>query len=140
MDDKSSGAEPMEMWNAALRAAPFHNWLNLDLVALADGGLKLAMPWRDEIVSNPRIGSVHGGILASLIDLAGFYALLVHSHRPAATATLSVDYHRPATSGPLYVSSRIVRVGRRLSVAESNVGSPAGEVYASGRGIYLMGE
>ncbi len=140
MDDKPSGAEPLEMWKAALRAAPFHNWLDLDIVALSDEGLELAMPWRDEIVSNPRLGSVHGGVLASLIDLAGFYVLIMHNHRVTATATLSVDYHRPATNGPLFSSSRIVKTGRRLSVAESIVRSAGGDVYASGRGIYLTGD
>ncbi len=71
-DDEASGAEPVKAWQAALRAATFHNWLDLDIVALSGDSLELAMPWRDEIVSNPRIGSVHGGVLASLIDLAGF--------------------------------------------------------------------
>jgi len=112
-DDEASGADPVKAWQAALRAAPFHNWLDLDIVALSGDSLELAMPWRDEIVSNPRIGSVHGGVLASLIDLAGFYVLLVHSHRVTATATLSVDYHRPATAGPIFTSSSIVKVGRR---------------------------
>jgi uncharacterized protein (TIGR00369 family) len=80
------------------------------------------------------------GALASLIDLAGFYVLLVHSHRVTATATLSVDYHRPATAGPIFTSSRIVKFGRRLSVAESTVRSAGGDLYASGRGMYLTGE
>ena len=139
-DAELPGAAPVKAWQAALRAAPFHNWLDLDIVALSDDGLELAMPWRDEIVSNPRIGSVHGGVLASLIDLAGFYVLLVHGHRVTATATLSVDYHRPATAGPILTSSRIVKVGRRLSVAESMVRSAGGDLYASGRGVYLTDE
>ena len=36
----------------------------------------ITMPWREEIVSNPMIGSAHGGILASLVDLTGLYTLL----------------------------------------------------------------
>lgn len=139
-DDEPSGADPIASWKAALRAAPFHNWLDLDIVALSDERLELAMPWRDEIVSNPRIGSVHGGVLASLIDLAGFYVLLIHKHRITATATLSVDYHRPATAGPILASARIVKVGRRLCIAESTIRSAGGDVYASGRGVYLTGE
>lgn len=128
----------LEWCNTALRAAPFHTWLDLEVVAVAENSLELRMPWRDEIVSNARMGSAHGGILASLIDLAGFYVLLIHKQPVAATVTLSVDYHRAAVSGPLTVGARIVKVGRKLGTAESAVRSPEGELLAAGRGIYLI--
>lgn len=130
----------LEWCNTALRAAPFHTWLDLEVVAVGENSLELRMPWRDEIVSNPKLGSAHGGVLASLIDLAGFYALLVHQQPVAATATLSVDYHRAAMAGPLTVGARIVKVGHKLGTAESLVRSTEGELLAAGRGIYLMRE
>ncbi|WP_286771966.1 PaaI family thioesterase, partial [Sphingomonas sp. 66-10] len=103
-----------------------------------DGVLHLSMPWRDEIVSNPRIPSVHGGVLASLIDLAGMYVLLTRTRAVSATASLHVDYHRPASGGPLHIHARVVKIGRTLSVADSEVRSPDDVLLASGRGSYLM--
>ena len=53
----------IEQLRAMLLIAPFHQWLGLEIAALTENALTLEMPWRDEIVSNPMIGSAHGGIL-----------------------------------------------------------------------------
>ena len=58
----------LEELNRALLVAPFHRWLGLDVVDLTERELILEMPWREEIISNPMIQAVHGGILSALID------------------------------------------------------------------------
>jgi uncharacterized protein (TIGR00369 family) len=71
------------------------------------------MPWRDEIVSNPMIGSAHGGILSALIDLTGLYTINALGGSARATADMRVDFHRPATSGPLVRAiGRVIKLGR----------------------------
>ena len=45
-----------------LSISPFHRWLGLEIVEQSPEQLVIAMPWRDEIVSNPMIGAAHGGI------------------------------------------------------------------------------
>ncbi len=142
MTEQNGGdAVPSLEWcNTALLAAPFHTWLGLEAVRVTRTELQLRMPWRPEIVSNPRIGSAHGGVLGSLIDLTGFYVLLVNQHRVSATANLVVDYHRPATEGPLHATAQLIKVGRRLSTAQTEIRSADGELLASGRGAYLMSE
>ena len=65
----------IEQLRAMLLIAPFHEWLGLDIASLTGEELILEMPWRDEIVSNPMIGSAHGGILSALIDLTGLYTI-----------------------------------------------------------------
>ena len=107
-----------------LHIAPFHRWLGLEIATCSDQGIAITMPWREEIVSNPMIGSAHGGILASLVDLTGLYTLLA-------------DYPRPATSGPLTAHGQIVKLGRQISVAETRVLEPDGKLVASGRGAYF---
>ena len=91
----------LEHLEEMLRHAPFHRWLGLEIISCTDAHLKLKMPWRAEIVSNPAIGAAHGGVLASLIDLTGLYALVAKGAKAKATADLRVDYHRPVTNGPL---------------------------------------
>jgi uncharacterized protein (TIGR00369 family) len=95
------------------------------------------MPWREEIVSNPMIGSAHGGVLASLVDLTGLYTLIAGGAAARTTADLHVDYHRPATSGPLTAHGQIVKIGRQISVAETQILGPDGKLVASGRGAYF---
>lgn len=135
-----TGSSPQKLANirTALEAAPFHRWLGLKVIGTDADGLNLEMPWRDEVVSNPRLQSAHGGILAALIDLTGFYALFASGNMPAATADLRVDYHRPALPGTLTITGRVVRLGSTLSVAEASIIDDAGRLLSSGRGAYHM--
>ena len=95
------------------------------------------MPWRPEIVSIPEPQNVvHGGILASLIDLAGLYAVMSQGGEPSGTAYMHVDYHRQATSGPLIAKSRVLKIGKTISTAETSVFGPDQTLLASGSGGY----
>jgi uncharacterized protein (TIGR00369 family) len=131
--DRLELAELREM----LHIAPFHRWLGLDIVDLTEQELILEMPWRDEIISNPMIGSAHGGILSALIDLTGLYTVNALGGTARATADLRVDFHRPATSGPLRAIGSVVKLGKQLSVAETRIEDSAHRLLASGRGAYV---
>lgn len=120
-----------------LLVAPFHRWLGLEIVDLSDEQLILEMPWRDEIVSNPMIGSANGGILSALIDLTGLYVINALGGAARATADMRVDFHRPASSGPLRAIGRVVKLGKQISVAETRIEGSEGKLIASGRGAYV---
>ena len=96
---------------AMLLIAPFHKWLGLEIAALTEDALILEMPWRDEMISNPALPSMHGGILASLIDLTGFYAVLASGNMCKSTADLRVDYHRAASRQTLRCPHLPLRFG-----------------------------
>ena len=134
---KEHGPIDCERLDELLRIAPFHQWLGLTVKSYSSEQIELEMPWREEIISNPMIGSAHGGVLASLIDLTGLYTLLSQGVTAKVTADLRVDYHRPATSGPLIVTGQVVKVGRQISVAESRIVGPDGKLIAGGRGAYI---
>jgi uncharacterized protein (TIGR00369 family) len=125
-----------EQLEEMLRIAPFHQWLGVEIKSYSADQLQLLMPWRNEIVSNPVLGAAHGGVLAALIDLTGLYTLLAMGAKVKATADLRVDYHRPATSGPLIATGRVVKIGRQISVAGTHITGPDGKLVASGRGAY----
>src|SRR3546814_11799047 len=78
----------------------------------------IEMPWRDEMISNPTLPSMHGGILASLIDLTGFYTVLASGSMSKSTADLRVDYHRAASRQTLLAEGRLIKAGRSLTVAD----------------------
>jgi uncharacterized protein (TIGR00369 family) len=120
-----------------LDIAPFHQWLGLKIQSCSEDGLELTMPWRAEIISNPVLGAAHGGVLAALIDLTGLYTLLMLGTRAKATADLRVDYHRPATAGPLVARGQVIKIGRQISVAEARIFGPDDRLLASGRGAYI---
>jgi uncharacterized protein (TIGR00369 family) len=82
---------------------------------------------------NP-IGSVHGGVIATLCDSACGCA--VHSLLPAgayyASLDLSVRFLRPVTaaSGRLVCEGTVVNIGSRTALAESRLTGHDGKLYA----------
>jgi uncharacterized protein (TIGR00369 family) len=122
----------------ALLSAPFHQWLGLKLSKLDDNQIEIEAPWREEWISNFRIRSTHGGILAALIDLTGLFAVLAKVAAPIAALDLRVDYHRIATPGSLVSRGEILKLGSMVSSAQTSVYSEDGHIVASGRGVYLV--
>ena len=131
-------SNPFAKWQTAIDISPFQKWLGLTVVDAGEGSLSLEMPWRDELVSNPSPPTMHGGVLASLIDLSGLYTIFTTGKIAMATIDLRVDYHRPATPGPVRTHGSIIKLGSKISTAETKVLAHDGTLLASGRGVYLM--
>jgi uncharacterized protein (TIGR00369 family) len=66
-------------------------------------------------------GAVHGGLVASLVDRAGAYAVARDSQRPVATSNVALSYLASASVGPLRAAATTLRIGRRQGVAEVKV-------------------
>lgn len=81
-------------------------------------------------------GQYHGGVIASLIDIAGDFALIAILGHGVPTINLRVDYLRPATATDLTATARVRRAGRTLAVVDIDVEDSAGHLVAIGRGCY----
>jgi acyl-CoA thioesterase len=88
-------------------------------------------------------GTVHGGVIAALVDVAVGVAL--HSldeegmRRAMATTELNVTFLQPSSVGPVSCRARIRRRGRSLAVGEAEVSDGMGKLMALGRVTYLVG-
>ena len=62
------------------------------------GEICLEFPYKEEVVSNPFTGVVHGGVIASLLDIACGSAAMTVLSTPAVAPTmdLRLDYMHPA--------------------------------------------
>jgi NTE family protein len=90
---------------------------------------------------NP-IGSVHGGVLSTLLDSAAGCA--VHSRLPAGTAYTSLDltvrFLRPVTvaTGTLTCTGEVVSLGRRTAFAQATLTDAAGKLVAHATSTCLL--
>ncbi|MBL8702228.1 MAG: PaaI family thioesterase [Alphaproteobacteria bacterium] len=126
-----------EALDEMVRRAPFHRWLAVELAALNDEDIVIRMPRREEMVSSVTHGYIHGGVLASLVDLTAVFAIAAKLGRGAPTVDLRVDYHRPAITTELRAIGRVIRLGRTIATAEATVLDADGALVASGRGAFL---
>lgn len=118
-----------------LLIGPYHQWLGLKVLSAGEGEIELSAGFRDEWIVNPAGGYIHGGILATLVDLAADWALVAFTGKGVPTLNLHVDYHRPA-KGDLTVKAKVIKRGKLASSAEAWVYDAEGRLVASGRGLY----
>lgn len=122
---------------AMILRGPFHQWLGLKVNAVSEEGIELEATWREEWVANPDRGWTHGGIIATLLDLAADWSLVATTGRGVPTLDMRVDYHAPAVKGDLIVRGKVVKAGKTFSVAEAQVLDKSGKLLASSRGTYF---
>jgi uncharacterized protein (TIGR00369 family) len=105
---------------------PFYDHLGLQLEAIGDGQCVIRLPYVQHF-GNTR-GEVHGGIVASLLDITLSQALRSTFHSPADVATISmtVSYLAPAV-GALVCSGAVVRAGRSVAFADGEVKDENGD-------------
>jgi uncharacterized protein (TIGR00369 family) len=125
----------VEFMNAHNAAIPFNAWLGAEVLSANDAGVLLRVPWRVEFGGAP--GMTHGGILASIIDLSAYMALMGAKGGSGPTIDMRVDYHRSSVNGALYAQSTVLRVGSTISSVDVVLRDAERRLIASGRCVFL---
>ena len=73
-----------------------------------------------EFLFNPQ-GTLHGGVIATVMDISMGHLLHRAAGGPGATLEMKVQYLRPAGSGTLTCTGRFLRQGRRVSHLSSEL-------------------
>jgi uncharacterized protein (TIGR00369 family) len=66
-------------------------------------------------------GSVHGGLVAMIVDVAGASCLVRKIGRPVATASASIQYLSAGRIGPIRATATVLRATDTLGVVEVRV-------------------
>ena len=98
--------------------------------------VRVRMPMRPELERSPGTGQWHGGPIASLIDVAGDFALAMVLGGGVPTINFRTDYLRPATGPSLVGTAWVRRAGRTVGVVDIDVHDEEGRLVAVGRGCY----
>lgn len=130
-----SGAELMgALVRGELPRPPVCDLVDFGLTRAGEGEVEFAFEPR-EFHYNP-IGSVHGGIIATLLDSA--LGCCVHTTLPAGagytTLEIKVNYVKAVTAatGPMRCAARVIHRGRRVATAEAWLRAADGALYAHG--------
>ena len=86
-------------------------------------------------------GLVHGGVFASIIDAAAFWALFYEiedQNAGATTVDLKLNYLAPAVSGKLIAKGRQIKLGKTLGYAEAFVTDTKGKILAHGTSTLII--
>jgi uncharacterized protein (TIGR00369 family) len=134
----SEEPEILETIRKWLATGKYHEFLGVELVAadLDKQELVLKLPYKDDFERMPESGQWHGGVIATFIDIAGDFVLMLATGRGIPTIDLRIDFVRPAIDTDLTAKARIVRAGRSIGFADIELFNDDGRLIASGRGCY----
>lgn len=100
--------------------------------------LKLQVSMCETFERQPDTGHWHGGVLASLVDIAGCYALMLVAGGPMLTLNFSTDFLRLAVSDQLIATATVRRVGRTVGFVDVDIADDQGAVVVTGRACYAI--
>jgi uncharacterized protein (TIGR00369 family) len=96
-----------------LDAWPYARFLGVRLEA-GEAGPLAVLPFAQRLIGNPILPALHGGVVASFLELAALARLDVEGRR-ARTIDITVDYLRPARPVTTFAEARILKLGRRAA-------------------------
>ena len=121
-----------------VQGAPFHQFLRLVLeeVNEAEGKVAISLAVRPEVSRSASKTELHGGAIATLIDVAGDCAVALRAGGGVPTVSLTVDYLRMVRGKSVTATATLLKYGRRIAVADIAVTDGDGTLVAVGRGTY----
>lgn len=113
-----SDSTQAQSWRAAnaVPAIPYARFLGVYLEE-TPSGLVCVMPFRRELVGNPALPAVHGGVVGAFLELTALLQLvdIAGTGRVARPINFSIDYLRSAGPRDTRGRAEIVKHGRRIA-------------------------
>ena len=119
---------------------PFHQFLGLKIHQAEKDRVTLRLH-RTEQTPQGIGGSVNGGVLATMVDMAAVAAVFTdvpENVAPAGTADLQITYLRQASGDFVDAVAWVVKRGRQLCTIQVEILNPEGRCCCIGRVLYAL--
>lgn len=139
MNDSGAGSFRPEFM-AGFDDNAFHRYLGMKLIEAKPDFARLRLTISEDTPTGIG-GSVNGGVIATLIDVAvipAVFAGMREGSAPAGTADLQVTYLRQAHGAWIDAEATVIKRGRQLCTVEVSVINDAAELCARGRVLYAL--
>ena len=117
---------------------PFNKLIGMEIIGAEGGKASLRFDFRLELVGNFKMGILHGGVIAAVLDVVGGAAVIsgFGAEEPLhgmGTVDLRVDYLRPGSGQHFIATGEVMRQGRILSATRMTNRSSLGLFRTSAR-------
>jgi uncharacterized protein (TIGR00369 family) len=135
------------------RQITFNSVIGMKIVSLAAGDVRLAFAMKPELVGHFQYGRLHGGVISSVLDVAGAVALFVEiaQRHPAdsamqvlgrfarfGTIDLRVDFLRQGIGREFTAGAEVTRLGGRVGCTQMRLANEAGELISTASAAYIL--
>lgn len=127
-------------YNLLLDVLPYARLLGLR-AQWRDGSLCVHLPFRANLIGNPFLPALHGGVVGATLEMAALMEIIHQRGGDTVPKTIdfTIDYLRAARAVDLYATAEVQRAGRRVVNVRMLAfqGDDAAAV-ALGRGHFLL--
>jgi len=118
--------------------SPYFSLLSMEIKTLKPNQCSLEVKLEEKHLQP--FGAVHGGVYASLIDAATFWAVFTSLDEGLGMTTveLKTNYLAPATKGILHAVGKGIKIGKTLCLGEATVADGEGRLLAHGTATMMI--
>ncbi len=133
---------------------PFHSLIGFEFDELTNEQCRISFNSKPELIGNPYLGILHGGVTATALDvvggcmaIAGMQIRNLHMSEEeiskklikTGTIDLRVDYLRPGKGEHFYAIAKLLRSGNKVAVVRMELHNEKDTLIALGTGTYMTG-
>ncbi len=152
-----SGAEHRQLLNEITTLFEhricFNEFLGFQIRQLDPGPVRVSFEMRPELIGHYLFGRLHGGVISSVLDVAGGLAVMMgiagfHEEESCdqilqrfsrlATIDLRVDYLRQGIGKEFTAEAKVLRLGRRVAVCSMSLTNDEQTLIATGNASYIV--
>jgi len=137
----------------AFTEIPFNKMLGLQLDHLETDHVIMTFQMNNNLIGNFLHGILHGGVISSVLDMAGGMVIMasaIHKHKDASleqlaevigkcsTVDLQISYLRPGKGEIFIAKAWLVKSGNHISFARMELHNQDETLIATGTGTYLL--
>ena len=102
--------------DSILKRLPFAQTLGMRCEVLGDE-MTAILPFQEKLIGNVAIRALHGGAIASFLELTAMLQVFLVSDmpRPPKPINLTIDYLRQGHAKDLYARAYVLKMGRRMA-------------------------
>lgn len=131
----------------------FNEFLGFKIDQLDPTSVKLGFDMKPELIGHYLHGRLHGGVISSVLDVAGGLAVMLgiaqfHASEDCetimqrfaylATIDMRVDYLRPGVGSRFSAEADVVRLGKRVAVCSMRLSNDESTLIATGNATYMV--
>ena len=132
---------------------PFNKILGLKVESIEYNKVSITFEMRHELIGNYLRGSLHGGVISSVIDVTGGLSAFIgiqqkrqlnnlasklDMFKKLGTIDLRIDYLQPGLGRKFMATGYTLRTGNKFAVTRIELKNELNELIAAGTGSYIV--
>lgn len=143
----------LKQFGRIIAEIPFNRTIGLKLNEVESDHISMSFSNNESLIGNFLHGILHGGVISSVLDMAGGAAVMAavaikhpqHSLEElslilgkSSTINLHIDFLRPGKGNHFTAKAYVLRSGNKISVTRMELLNDEATLIATGAGTYLI--